>query len=81
MEQFNPAISISSIIRMYTQLDDFLAFSPNCLPNGKVVVIQDDHTIDGSFLLYQFISMYYRADAKILLVCTQNPSSHYETTL
>ncbi|OUC42913.1 hypothetical protein D917_02626 [Trichinella nativa] len=66
---------------MYTQLDDFLAFSPNCLPNGKVVVIQDDHTIDGSFLLYQFISMYYRAGAKILLVCTQNPSSHYETVL
>ncbi|CDW58747.1 Elongator complex protein 6 [Trichuris trichiura] len=66
---------------MFDELCKALDHSLSHLPCGRTFLIRDCAEIDGCFLLYHFISLFYRATRKVVLVCIQNTPRHYSVAL
>ncbi|KFD45393.1 hypothetical protein M514_13730 [Trichuris suis] len=66
---------------MFDELCKALDHSLSNLPCGRIFLIRDCAEIDGCFLLYHFISLFYRATRKVVLVCIQNTPKHYSVAL
>ncbi|VDO91911.1 unnamed protein product [Soboliphyme baturini] len=66
---------------MYVELGAKMGHSCQSLPEQQMVLIRYSWELDGSFLLYHFLSMYFRANGRVLLVAVSNSAEHYDAVL